>query len=449
MKLKHIELDNVRNIKHLRLDFDAPFTVAFSRNGTCKTTIQDGQRSATSRGVATQAGDVLSFDLIYGSDTNGGENPEAGEEVVLEYSNDGGANWFTIRVYPLPNTTWSRKNEPLPAGAIQAPLTAPEGDNGATTFVFQVVRSGQTTTATTAPWSVLGSGSNPANGLDFVGGALPTGIVSFAAGELVKSVSVQVQGDMTLEPNETFDFVFAASGGAPVATATIVNDDTQQPGDFNGDGEFDCVDVDALVANIVSQSGNSLYDLTNDGQLSPADLDRWLMLAGAANLPSGNPYRLGDANLDGTVDGSDFVVWNSRKFTSGNGWCGGDFNADGVTDGSDFLLWNSNKFTSSIANLRIDTPPTASLAARDLLFAWPVQNDGRQPSDIGLSVFPGNRPTVARAFSRGLIAPGGIPQKPDVPRDLAWVILANYRSPEMIMRSTKWHAAAPAVRRAH
>ena len=32
------------------------------------------------------------------------------------------------------------------------------------------------------------------------------------------------------------------------------------------------------------------------------------------NLPSGNPYLLGDANLDGTVDGQDFLIWNSNKF---------------------------------------------------------------------------------------------------------------------------------------
>ena len=35
-----------------------------------------------------------------------------------------------------------------------------------------------------------------------------------------------------------------------------------------------------------------------------------------ANLASGNSYLMGDANLDGVVDVSDFNAWNSNKFTS-------------------------------------------------------------------------------------------------------------------------------------
>ena len=106
-------------------------------------------------------------------------------------------------------------------------------------------------------------------------------------------------------------------------------------------------DVDDLVANIANQTGNLTYDMTGDGQLNFSDLNEWLSVAGAVNLPSGNAYLLGDADLNGVVDGADFITWNDNKFTSGNGWCGGDFNADGTTDGQDFILWNDNKFTSS------------------------------------------------------------------------------------------------------
>ena len=69
--------------------------------------------------------------------------------------------------------------------------------------------------------------------------------------------------------------------------------------------------------------------------------------AGAAELPSGNAYLGGDANLDGTVDGLDFLLWNGNKFSSLAAWCSGDFNADGTIDGLDFLAWNQNKFTSA------------------------------------------------------------------------------------------------------
>jgi hypothetical protein len=55
----------------------------------------------------------------------------------------------------------------------------------------------------------------------------------------------------------------------------------------------------------------------------------------------------GDANGDGSVDVSDFNIWNSNKFQGGNDWSSGDFNGDGITDVSDFNVWNSNKFTSA------------------------------------------------------------------------------------------------------
>ena len=58
----------------------------------------------------------------------------------------------------------------------------------------------------------------------------------------------------------------------------------------------------------------------------------------------------GDANLDGTVDGQDFVAWNDGKFAPGT-WASGDFNGDGITNGIDFVIWNDNKFTSVDMNV--------------------------------------------------------------------------------------------------
>ena len=54
----------------------------------------------------------------------------------------------------------------------------------------------------------------------------------------------------------------------------------------------------------------------------------------------------GDANGDGSVDGSDFGIWNANKFSSNANWSLGDFNGDGSVDGSDFGIWNTHKFTS-------------------------------------------------------------------------------------------------------
>ena len=52
-------------------------------------------------------------------------------------------------------------------------------------------------------WAVTGSGTNAANATDF-GGTLPSGTVNFAVGETSKTITVNVQGDTTREPDETF-----------------------------------------------------------------------------------------------------------------------------------------------------------------------------------------------------------------------------------------------------
>ncbi len=148
-------------------------------------------------------------------------------------------------------------------------------------------------------------------------------------------------------------------GGVPRNTNTYT---TQEPtpgafnstpptidGDFDNDGDFDCDDVNALNAVIVAATNDSAYDLSQDSVVDGMDLAQWLAEAGAANLPSGNAYLPADANLDGVVDGADFLVWNSAKFTMDDDFCSADFNSDGFVDGADFLIWNSNKFQNSDA----------------------------------------------------------------------------------------------------
>ena len=126
--------------------------------------------------------------------------------------------------------------------------------------------------------------------------------------------------------------------------------EVQPPGpvcDFDGINGCDIADIDALIMEIVAGTNNLLYDLSGDGIVDLTDRDKWLAEAGALNLPSGNPYLLGDSNLDGTVDGQDFLSWNNNKFNATGTWSMADWNADGTTDGQDFIIWNGNKFTSS------------------------------------------------------------------------------------------------------
>ena len=58
-----------------------------------------------------------------------------------------------------------------------------------------------------------------------------TGVLTFAPGETSKTVEVQVNGDTTFEPDETFSLKLSGATGAPISkdtgTGTIVNDDAK------------------------------------------------------------------------------------------------------------------------------------------------------------------------------------------------------------------------------
>ena len=118
-------------------------------------------------------------------------------------------------------------------------------------------------------------------------------------------------------------------------------------GDFDDDGAYGCDDVDRLVEEIAAATQDLQFDLTQDGTVDVVDLDAWLVEAGNQNIGPGRVYLKGDASLDGSVDGVDFIIWNDDKFTNTPAWCSGDFNADGAVDGQDFIIWNDNKFKSS------------------------------------------------------------------------------------------------------
>jgi hypothetical protein len=76
---------------------------------------------------------------------------------------------------------------------------------------------------------VTGSGVDAANAADF-GGALPSGTVSFAAGETSKVVTVSVSGDTAVELDESFAVTLSNESaglalGTATASGTIQNDD--------------------------------------------------------------------------------------------------------------------------------------------------------------------------------------------------------------------------------
>ena len=100
-------------------------------------------------------------------------------------------------------------------------------------------------------------------------------------------------------------------------------------GDFDGNMLLQCADLDLLTAETAAGTNDAAFDLTMDGLVNNADIQAWLVLGGAAPenaaATGGNPFLVGDADCNGSVDGADFIAWNSAKFTTNTKWTMGNF----------------------------------------------------------------------------------------------------------------------------
>ncbi|MFO1162421.1 MAG: Calx-beta domain-containing protein [Reyranellaceae bacterium] len=104
-----------------------------------------------------------------------------------------------------------------------------EGNSGTTSFTFTVSLDQAGVASQAISWAISGSGAHPADAADF-GGSLPSGTVTFAAGETSKVVTVAVSGDTGFESDEGFVATLSTPSAGPVlgtatAAGTIRNDD--------------------------------------------------------------------------------------------------------------------------------------------------------------------------------------------------------------------------------
>ena len=75
----------------------------------------------------------------------------------------------------------------------------------------------------------------------------------------------------------------------------------------------------------------------------------------------------GDGNMDGLVDGLDYIGW-SNHYGTGQAWSEGEFNGDGVVDGLDYILWSNNYFAGCPGQV-----PEPACAVLLVLGVWAVR----------------------------------------------------------------------------
>ena len=202
--------------------------------------------------------------------------PNGGFEVTLANPSAG----ITIGTA---SATGTIQNDDARLSIAASSGTKLEGNTSTTAFTFTVTRAGNITQASTASWSVTGTGSNPANGTDFTGGVLPMGTVSFASGETSKTITVNVNGDSTVELNEQFTVTLSAPStgsviGTATATGTIQADDVASTGGDQFQGGAGVDTFNGLDGNDVMIGGGGADRLT--GGLG-ADLFKYLGLGDA------------------------------------------------------------------------------------------------------------------------------------------------------------------------
>ncbi|MFO1159173.1 MAG: nidogen-like domain-containing protein [Reyranellaceae bacterium] len=189
------------------------FDIVFRYEGVNWTTGDDSGGSGGLGGnvavAGYSAGDGLHFSQL----------PQSGNQAAMlslptAVGNTGLPGVFAFEVHS--------SNSVAEVSVAAASADKAEGDGGQTLFTFNVTFDRAVLVAQTVNWSVAGSGAHAADAADF-GGMLPTGTLTFAAGETSKLVTVLVTADSVVEADEGFTVTLSApTGGATLGTSTAV-----------------------------------------------------------------------------------------------------------------------------------------------------------------------------------------------------------------------------------
>ncbi len=166
---------------------------------------------------------------------NGSETPPAAgmPSATLQFTAPTTPGSYNVRIYAddlmgIPAAISNTINvQALPALAVNG-ISVTEGQSGTTAAAFTVTLSPVSTQTVTVSYTT--SNGTATAGSDYVAAS---GVLTFAPGVSTRPISVTVNGDTTVEPNETFSVTLSAAANAILGTAsgtgTITNDDTLEP----------------------------------------------------------------------------------------------------------------------------------------------------------------------------------------------------------------------------
>lgn len=143
-------------------------------------------------------------------------------------------------------------------------------------YTFTVTRTGEVSVATTVAWGVGGA----VDAADF-GGTLPSGVLSFAAGETSKTVTLSTADDSTIEADETFSVTLGArtGNGAVLGSSTSVSFTVQD------NDTPPSVSISSQVRVTEGHAGSTLasFTISRTGNLGRSDTIYWNFNHGSTN----------------------------------------------------------------------------------------------------------------------------------------------------------------------
>jgi hypothetical protein len=287
-----------------------------------------------------------------------------------------------------------------------------EGQSGSTDFTFTVTRTGDLSGNASAQWAVTGAA---VNGADFAGGILPTGSVSFAAGESSKVVSISVAGDTAVESNEAF-WVTLSNPGA----GTLLGTASAKGVIRNDDASLSIAATSASKSEGQSGSTAFTFTVTRTGDLSGATSAQWAVTGPAVNgadftggvLPTGTvSFAAGESSkVIGINVAGDTVIETNEAFSvtlsnPGAGATLGTASAAGVIRNDDALLsiaaTSANKSEGQSGSMPFTFTVTRSGdVSGDASAQWAVSG----PAVNGADFTGGALPTGTVSFAAGEIS---------------------------------------------
>ena len=339
------------------VDKDAgPFAVTAPTAGV---TLSGGSKVSVTWNVAnTQAAPVNCANVEIKYSNNSGQNFST---ILLDSTDNDGSEFVTlpnvktttgrIKVQCLNNIFFNVSvgdfsiNEVSLLAITANSANKVEGDTGITPFTFNVSRSGITTGSTRVNYSVTGLGNNPATATDFVGNIFPSGSIIFDDGEVNKTITVNVVGDINIETDENFTVVLSDSVSSTIssvsangiirsddASLSISATDTDKAEGNSGSTAYTFL---VIRTGITSNTANVNYSVTGLGNnpATAADFMGNIFPSGSIIFDDGEVNKTITVNVAGDTDietdeGFTVVLSNSVSSTISSASANGIIRSD-------------------------------------------------------------------------------------------------------------------------